>query len=360
MRLAPLQSLTVDDLHAWEDLAQRAIEPNPFFEPAFVTAAADALGAGDVHLLVEDRAGRWLGCMPSRITRLLGRPLAVSSWKHPYSFLGTPLVDRDCVDEFAQALAGDVAARRHGRFAMLRRSSDDLVVKAIRAAAKEVRGVRVVREHGDERALLERRPEPSYLDGLRSHHRREIRRLRRRLGEELGGEPTIRDCTEDPAATEEFLRLEASGWKGREGTAMAQSNGSAELFRSLCAKFAASGRLQLLALEAGGRVAAMKCNLSAGDTLFCFKIAFDDELKRYSPGIQLEIENVDLFHQRDELQMDSCAESTNEMINRLWPDRRAIVTLTLGPTGPSGWIGGRVLDAGHAVRTRRNRGSTHS
>ena len=40
----------------------------------------------------------------------------------------------------------------------------------------------------------------------------------------------------------------------------------------------------------------MKCNVSAGDTLFCFKIAYDEELAHYSPGILLEAENVDVFH----------------------------------------------------------------
>ncbi len=359
MRLVPLQSLTAEDRRSWEELAGRAAEPNPFFELPFVTSAAAALQATDVHLLLDDRGERWTGCIPTRVTRVLGRPLLLSSWKHPYSFLGTPLVDRDLVNEFAQAFARDVAAGEHGRFAMLRRCSDDVVLRAIREAARE-NGLRTVFEQADERALLKRREAATYLEEVKPHHRREIRRLKRRLGEELGEEPTVQDRTDGLAAIEEFLRLEAMGWKGREGTAMAQSTGSAGLFHEICTRFAEKDRLQMLSLEAGGRVAAMKCNISAGDTLFCFKIAFDENLRRYSPGIQLEIENVELFHGRDESQMDSCAEPTNEMINRLWPDRRAIVTLTLGPQGLIGRLGGRALGAAYTTRTRRNAPSTRN
>ena len=51
-------------------------------------------------------------------------------------------------------------------------------------------------------------------------------------------------------------------------------------------QFRAAGRLQLLALTAGERTAALKCNLLAGDEVFCFKIAYDEAYARFSPGVQ--------------------------------------------------------------------------
>ena len=80
--------------------------------------------------------------------------------------------------------------------------------------------------------------------------------------------------------------------------------------------------LRKLELRVGERAVAMKCNLIAGPAIFCFKIGHDASLARYSPGIQLELENVELFHRSDAAWMDSCAQPDNAMINRLWPDRR--------------------------------------
>jgi CelD/BcsL family acetyltransferase involved in cellulose biosynthesis len=86
-------------------------------------------------------------------------------------------------------------------------------------------------------------------------------------------------------------------------------------------------RLQLLALEAGDQTLAMKCNLVAGDAIYCFKIAYDEALSRFSPWIQLELANIDLFHATTGVAWtDSCAAPDNQMINRLWRGRRSVAT----------------------------------
>jgi hypothetical protein len=53
-----------------------------------------------------------------------------------------------------------------------------------------------------ERATLVCRPDGSYFDGMRPHHRRELRRLRRRLGRLIGAPLTTRPATPEPAAPE--------------------------------------------------------------------------------------------------------------------------------------------------------------
>ncbi len=357
MRLTQLSALTPEELNAWEQLAERAVEPNPFFEPAFVTVAANALDATGVQLLFDTQDGSWTGCMPVQLTRAMGLPLLLSTWKHSYSFLGTPLVDRDHVGDFSAALMRSVRDREHARFLLLRRSSDGPVLDAFKGARGEIGGLNVIFERSFVRAALARRPEFDYLSSLKSRRRSELKRLRRRLADELGGEIASRNRTDYPEAVETFLRLEASGWKGKEGTAMASEEGSADLFRSICAELSKTGRINLRSLEAGDRVAAMTCDISAGDTLFGFKSAYDEQLGRYSPGIQLQIDNFTAFHeQRDERLMDSCSEPTNEAANSLWPDRRPISTLVIGPSGLSGRIAAHVLDAVDRVRTRRRRG----
>lgn len=97
----------------------------------------------------------------------------------------------------------------------------------------------------------------------------------------------------------------------------------------------------------------MKCNLRAGDRLFCFKIAFDEQWTGFSPGILLELANIELFHADARLMwMASCADPSNEMINRLWPDRRALATIALG-TGLGGSLSQSTFQIARRTRDRQ-------
>ena len=112
----------------------------------------------------------------------------------------------------------------------------------------------------------------------------------------------------------------------------------------------------MLTLGTADRAAAMQCNLTAGDTLFCFKVAYDDELARFSPGVQLELAAVDVFHAAGELALvDSCAEPDNELINGLWPDRRTLSTLVFPAAGVRGRMRLSALRLAAAVRRRTRR-----
>ncbi len=195
-------------------------------------------------------------------------------------------------------------------------------------------GLITLRERRHERALLERRVDGGYLDSMQGHRRRELNRLGRRMEAELGCSASVTDEPTQEDAYEAFLALESSGWKGRSATALGADPDHADFFRRICRAFGEKDRLELLCLRVGERRVAMKCNLYAGEGGFCFKIAYDEELARFSPGVQLERENVRVFaEQRTELWQDSCAHPENTMINRLWPDRRTISTIMLTRAG---------------------------
>jgi CelD/BcsL family acetyltransferase involved in cellulose biosynthesis len=163
------------------------------------------------------------------------------------------------------------------------------------------------------------------------------------------------DLAGSEEAVRRFLGLEASSWKGRAGTAMLANPDHARFFEEVCDRFARLGRLQLYELRAGERAVAMKCNLVAGPGIFCFKIGHDGDLARFSPGIQLELVNIERFHAGDADWMDSCAAPDNAMINRLWPDRRRIRTLILGRPGLRTRAARRAFRA--AMNRRRSQGS---
>jgi len=343
LELMPLKA----DAQAWRELAARAAVPNPFYEPELLLPAVRHLSGGDgVRLLIAtDARGAWIGLLPVvRLRRWHGMPtVAHATWVHPYCFLGAPLLAVGHEDEAARALLATLR-RRAVLVAMEYLPADGAMVAACR---------RPVVWNAWERAALHRRPQDDYVETtLASKRRRELRRLRTRFEAEQGAPLRCEEATVGDGAVETFLALEASGWKGRAGTAM-QSAAHADFFRETCAAFAACERLQLVALRAAGRTIAMQCNLLAGDGVFCFKLAVDEDYARYSPGVQLQVDNVHLFHDRPGLQWeDSCADPENQMINRLWPDRRHLTSVIAPGAGAVGRLGRAQAGAAVAIRSR--------
>jgi hypothetical protein len=79
----------------------------------------------------------------------------------------------------------------------------------------------------------------------------------------------------------------------------------------------------------------MKLNVFARDQGFALKIAHDEAFGKFSPGVMLERFNERCFAQTASAYacMDSCATEGHPMIERLWPDRRQIATVTLAGRG---------------------------
>ena len=71
----------------------------------------------------------------------------------------------------------------------------------------------------------------------------------------------------------------------------------------------------------------MKCNLVSGRGAFAYKIAFDEAHTACSPGVLLELFNVEHLHATEGVRwMDSCAIPDHPMIDRLWAERRVVQT----------------------------------
>lgn len=336
------------DEAAWHSLAGRAAEANPFFLPELLLPAARHLeGGDDADLLVVREGSRWLGCVPV-ITRPKFSDLllpCVRTWNHPYGFLWTPLVDRDAVDEVARALVEAPGRWRTRAFVALEAMEDGELSRAI-LDAPALGATAPFTHSGFSRAAIRRRPQDDYVAShLSGKARRELGRARRILADELGAEPRLVDATDDDGAADRFLALEAGGWKGRAGSALASDPRHAAFFRAVWDGFRARGDGHLIELRAGDRVAASILCLAAGDALFTAKIGYDETLRRGTPGVLLLADLASWFHDHtDALLLDSCAVPDHQLINRLWPDRRALTTVVLPARGPLGRAAG-ALDA---------------
>lgn len=326
-----------EHIPAWESLAASALESNVFYEPWMLMPALRAYGADKdlrfVLIYTPDPArphGQPLLCgfFPlERQPNYKRLPVATFSlYKHDYCFLCTPLVradrPRECLAALFDWLASDCALTEFGLIA------GDGPFYQLLADLFNERALFTFDSECFTRAMFRPRADADeYLRGaLSREHRKDLRRRGKRLSE--SGRVQYVEMETDENATgwiEEFLQLEASGWKGEQGTALACKEADRNFFAAVATEAYRRGRLMMLALKLDERTIAQKCNLLAGNGSFAFKIAFDQNYARFSPGFMLEVENIHRLHQRpDIVWMDSCAVWDHSMINRLWLDRRTI------------------------------------
>jgi hypothetical protein len=176
-----------------------------------------------------------------------------------------------------------------------------------------------------ERALLDPGAERSgYVERTVSAGRRkEMRRQRRRL-EELGPVTFVSASNPDDiaAALKDFLVLEASGWKGVAGTAIVDDPAIKAFVQTAVTALAAQGGARVDRMMLDGRAVAATLTLQSGHTAWCWKIAYNEGMSKFSPGVQIACELTDqLAADRTVARTDSCATAGHPMIDHIWRER---------------------------------------
>ena len=333
----------------WEALAQRCLVPNPFYERgALVPALEEGIVAAGWRILLivdSDAPDRLAGLVP--IERRRFHPLVPQAvWRpvaHDYAFCSVPLIDRERADAAVDALLRWVRANGSVPLDLVDLPVDEPITPLLHAHLRRQHMPRLVHNPRDRAACRPGASAEAYLAGaLRKKRRKELARQYRRLGEHGRLECRRLAPGEDVHGwVEQFVALEAAGWKGRNGTAIAARSSHHHLFERLVEDFHAKGRIDICGLFLDDQPVALKCNLVGaceGRTGFAFKIAYDERFERYSPGVQLEIEQIVHMHGPDAAMnwMDSCASSQHFMIDRLWTERRRFSSILVGAPGIRG------------------------
>jgi len=326
-----LVPLTAVEPGQWRALAQRAVEPNGYYLPAWELAVS-ATARGRIGASA-------LSAYAGSSTRLIGLMPVVSLWQawniplpalvsaHPYGTLCSPLIDRDASIETATRLLQ--RARMAGAHALVLR--DVALDGAAMASLKEALGQtglkpRVLGSYV--RASLDATQDGDRLlhEALGAKKLKELRRQRHRL-EEHGAVSfdVARKVDEIKPALESFLQLEASGWKGKRGTALIQDAGDATFIRRAVPALAETAQCEIVSLRAGATPVATGIVLRHQDRAFFFKLGIDERFAKYSPGVQLTLELTrHLCADPTIASADSTASADHPMINPIWRGRLAI------------------------------------
>ncbi|WP_119943443.1 GNAT family N-acetyltransferase [Neorhizobium sp. NCHU2750] len=349
-----------------EFLSNRAMEPNIFFSARLLAPAMPRVEDKQVRFaLIRDDNGarsRLRLLMPFTVERpgfSVGASI-IRTWANPFGPLGTPLVDAEdaaeTIDNLFEVLANPQTKlpsvlvlpdiRVNGRFAQL--------AKAVAIA----QDLAVATTDTFRRPMLE-----SYLDGdaylkqaLSSHHVREMRRQWRRLAT-LGdlSYNVARQPEEVRLRMEEFLALEARGWKGKKRSALINDRYRAAFAREAITNLAEADAVRIHTIDLDGRaIASLIVFLMAGEA-YTWKTAYDETLGQYSPGKLLMMKLTD-WHLDDAniLRTDSCAIPDHPIMSRFWEEREEMGTLVIGLRRNSDRDVRQVAAQLHLYRNTRN------
>jgi CelD/BcsL family acetyltransferase involved in cellulose biosynthesis len=327
------RAITTIDIEAWRRLSERAVEPNAYYLPDWALAVdASARDRGGMSALSawqgDGSSARLTGLIPVvQMRRAFGIlfPALVSA--DPYGNLGTPMIDRD---HASSALASILAtARRAGAHALILRDTpiDGPLMTTLTAALSQMKlRPRVLQSH--KRALLDatRDADEVLREGLGAKKLKELRRQRNRLAEH--GDVTFNIVRAPDAvhqALDQFLELEASGWKARRGTALKSHAGDATFIRRAVTALVAHGQCELVTLQAGTTPVAAAIILRHLDRAFYFKIGVDESFAKLSPGVQLTLDVTRYLCADPQIRLvDSTAAPGHPMIDPIWRGRLPI------------------------------------
>jgi hypothetical protein len=347
---------TAPDTSQLEALARHALEPNIFHEATLLQPALTHLGSDTVKLCtsIDAHTGALTSALP--VARAKGRygplsivPTPIVGWQHPYAMVGTPLLDRAHGEAALNDLFDAIADQFSG--------AKVLLLRHLRTDGPLWPLMKAVMDHSDRRYTILETYDRAGLDvtdpgqttlrkliGKKSAS--SIRASRRKLGE-LG---TVRhEVAQDgqtvSKALETFLHLEASGWKGRAGTALLNAGaGHAAFVREAVTQLAVAQRVRIDSLSLDGEPVAGTLSIRDGSKAapnwMPWKTAYNERFTDYGPGSLILHDLTDsLLHEATQagtpLLLDSLAVSDSVIANRLWRHRWSFadILIDLSPSG---------------------------
>jgi hypothetical protein len=347
-------------------LSNRAMEPNVFFSGRFLAPAMPRLEDRQVRLaLMRDDNGkrsRMRLLMPFTVDKpgLAVGPSIIRVWANSFAPLGTPIVDGEEAAETLDNLF-EALARRETRLPTTLVLPDLRLNGLFAQMAKAVaigRNLPLTIANSYERPMLQ-----SYDDAdtylrrtISASHLREMRRQWRLL--EQHGTVTYnlaRQPGEVHMRMEEFLALEASGWKGKKRSALVLDRYHAAFAREAVSNLAAVDAVRIHTIDLDGSAIASMIVLMMGGEAYTWKTAFNEEYARFSPG-KLLMGELTEWHLDDAniMRSDSCAVPDHPIMSRFWQEREEMGTLVIGLTQNSDRDVRQVAAQLHMYRSTRN------
>ncbi|KAA2238295.1 GNAT family N-acetyltransferase [Salinarimonas soli] len=308
----------------WRALFVEAIEPNPFLGPDFLRPLG-RLRAGRIQVALVWRgsgAGRRLAALlPFTVEPGLPliRPPLLRGLADPFVVNATPLVGADGTAAVIERLLAELS-RRFPRAVLV---MEPLRLHGPVAAGIAAAGRPTLLARSHERAAIRAGlPSGAYLEARVPGKRvRELRRCEKRLSEAGTVETRTLWGPAAAPAVNAFLAIEAAGWKGRQGTALASKPAVLAFAREALSGTAPMAAADLMRVD--GKPIAAALHLVAGDEAVAFKCAYDETWSRASPGALLDVHTLLMTLDGGQVSLMDSGALPGHPVEGLWRERVA-------------------------------------
>jgi CelD/BcsL family acetyltransferase involved in cellulose biosynthesis len=319
-------------LPAWEDLCARSLEDNVYYSPRYAQALLHSVDRSQsVRFAVVWDGSSLVALLPFKsptfavpVLRAAGR-----AWQSKYTFTCTPLLDTNLKTEAADALLNVLASISESEWIIPTVNTEGEACQSMVAALERRRIPWTFLNHF-RRATLEAGPtfDEHMNINVGSNRRKGLARNRRRL-EEVGkvGHESYSSGEGLERAVSAFLRIEAKGWKGKRGTALACDEQTRQFATTAFTGDETNSICRADILTVGGVPIAVSLIALAGRTGFAVKACYDESYRRYSPGLLLETELIRSFLSENWAGRLDSATSGAHVLDSLWPGRIEIADL---------------------------------
>jgi CelD/BcsL family acetyltransferase involved in cellulose biosynthesis len=259
----------------WEQLAER-VDGSPFLRPGWILPWLRAFGTGSPEAIVVRRDDELAAVLPMQRRR--GRLRSPANWHSP--FFGPLVVDEEARELLLDGLFGGAAASVE---LGLLQTDRDLIACARGSGRRVVGRPLAACPVVDIAGCFD-----DYERGLSRNRRRSLRRCLRAL--ETCGSVTFDvhaglDGLDE--ALEDMLRIEASGWKGRRGSAIASCSKTTGFYTDVARWAASRGWLRLSTLRLDGRPIACDYSIEHQGAWYSLNTGYDEDYRTFGPGALL-------------------------------------------------------------------------
>jgi CelD/BcsL family acetyltransferase involved in cellulose biosynthesis len=321
LKVAHVNALDAADLMpSWSDLAAAALEPAGFNAPQLILPILKHVGGAEIATVTN--GPDLLTALPLRRKRT-----HLASWVTPLTASGLPhVIEESAVQAFLQAQTQPVQLQAI--------PSDGPFLAALKKQATHFEVI-----ESWQRAAL--KPAGTFADWLQSNfdqkRRKEFKRLRNRLGEQGALVTEVLKAGDDPKPfVDDFLRLEAGGWKGKKGTAINANPNLVKALHEAATGLHQVGKLRFWSLKLEDKSIATLFAIVERNQAWLGKIAYDEAYAKYSPGALIILDCTEFFFNEPHIkQVDSSAIPNHPLIDRIWRDRLPMVTVFVASSNVS-------------------------
>ncbi len=317
---------------AWEDLCANSVEDNVYYSPRYARALLDTVADNENVSFAVVWDERSLVALLPFIRPKFAIPLLRPSgraWQTNYTFSCMPLLDKVYRTDAAAILVDILASFGGGEWVIPRVNVQGEACRAMTEALTRM-GLPWAFSGHFQRAILERAG--SFDEHMRRHvsskRSKDLARNRRRL-EQLGhvGHESHRSGEELERAVSAFLTIEAGGWKGTSGTALACHDKTRRFAEQAFTGDDRNSICRADVLTLNGTPIAVSLVTFAGQTGFTVKCTYDEAYRSYGAGLLLEVEVIRSFLSENwASRLDSGTDGAH-VIDSLWPGRIEVADL---------------------------------